>query len=634
MTVKSSTLLIVAACIAFAFLSAFMVFRLPFFFPTSHLTMSESYAAGFNNKVAAISIMLLSVAATLFHGIFVPAGSLPPIQGIKISTRFGWIACSVVVAYQGLLAVLVSIMGMHWGESTYFLEKLPMLLHFHMRMYRDFEFAYGPLLLYVPYWLDLLFGKLDGGRDLGYYVAFLAMHVAGLWLVFYILNQINIPGRCRHFVFLVLTLVVLLPSNLGVNYTYLRFCLFIALLIYLGRQQTIVRMFLVAYLGALLQMAISPEMVLACFGGCLVYCAVAVRRQRNWAWALPCIAPPLAVLTVIAIVGKEYLESIATFSFGYLNMIARPTGYMMLFLLLVLGLVPVAVGRSFASGEKDATLIAAVYVGGLLMVPAALGLCEGPHLLFNSVAFCFLGAFAARWLSPWMRYAAALAVLWVVTFPAAASFLQHRAFIGPILRMDISQHMSNDGKARLAAVMDRVPRARGFVPSLYSGVPQAVDPDLVRRLVGNGRVAAPAGFERETGDRLRSMGILQPGYYYSFYNMADSKAETRVIREMNAAKVVMVPSAPFFWDAPVPSPMRFLGYRVGEWFDYRTIRPSYRPGVEIAAELARNWKVVGSSGGFLFYRRTNDLAASNAAFSAAAGSSGRGPGRRSAWSAE
>ncbi|MHB1699691.1 MAG: hypothetical protein ACYCSN_06060 [Acidobacteriaceae bacterium] len=599
MTAKSRTLLIPAVCIAFASLSVFMVFRLPFLFPPMHRTMSISYAVGFNNKIASLSVMALSLTAFLLYRFLGSKRAFDSLQDDgPISSMIFWIVATVAGVYQGILAYLVAISRMHWGEATYFLEKLPLMRLDHLRPYRDFEFAYGPLMLYVPRLFSIVLAR-DRGDAAGYFVTLILAQMAGLWLLYWTLNNLPMRSRMRSGLFLVIALTIPLSTNMGLNYTLLRFCLAAVVVLFLARQKTVVRALVVAGVGVFLQLAVSPEWAVACSAGCFVFCLGMVWERRAWQWLIPCLGPPLAFLAILLVAGSSYFSDMSKFSYGYLNDVVSPTYPVLLFLLAAIWIAPYGVACALASRSARAKEMLALYMVALAAIPAALGRCDGGHILFNGMLLWCLAVVAASWLRPWAGYMMLTAFVLAFCYPVWVAYPAQRAFIGPIVRRDIGLYANGQ---RIAEWAHRL-RLNSLEASLGKGFPNQSNAADIRKFAGNDAIGTPAGFDWETGEKLRLMGLFHPEYYYAFYNLADAADESQKVHEMEQVKIVMVPTSPFLWFEDVPPPPVFWGFHGGEIFGYHVTHQEYRPGTAVEAELHEHWQLVGTSGIYSFYRR-------------------------------
>jgi len=108
------------------------------------------------------------------------------------------------------------------GEAPYFLDRLDHLSR-GLIPYRQFEFAYGPLLLYPEVWVARL---LHVGYATGYSIVWVASWLIGIWMVWELVRSVDIASRRRTHIFtLICVLIAPAIASRGLNYTALRiFC--------------------------------------------------------------------------------------------------------------------------------------------------------------------------------------------------------------------------------------------------------------------------------------------------------------------------------------------------------------------------------------------------------------------------
>jgi hypothetical protein len=202
-----------------ATLALFLVFWLPYHVPVQP-SVSDSYLFGFSNKTFEV-LLLLFVAALVISerglalGLPGRAASLP----IPQRTLFGVLA--VVAAVCAVMYFLTRGLS-GYDESRYLIDRVRLLAE-GRTPYREFEFAYGPLLLYGPLAIARMFGI---GIESGYYAFWSLTATLGYYLLYQTINRIDFPCSRKRTIFLVFSLGVM-PGllNTGANYTLLRFVL-------------------------------------------------------------------------------------------------------------------------------------------------------------------------------------------------------------------------------------------------------------------------------------------------------------------------------------------------------------------------------------------------------------------------
>jgi hypothetical protein len=436
------------------------VFYLPIVLPVSPVD-SESYLFGYNNRAGAALFILLLASLALY----VKRSRLSlPLADRGSETKQGIAAISLVVA---LASSLLLCLLMWWfispyggfSESSYFIDRLQLLMQ-GKAIYRDFEFAYGPMLLYGPQWLCRAFHLSPGS---GYYLFWCLDHLIGTALLWEVTSELQIAGepialRARSLVFLVLWLFQLWQiSNAGVNYTPLRVVLPVFLVIRLhrlaGRDNSKRKLRAGGYVvfGAALLLAVSPEQAIAFSLAGLLYLPLC-------AWNEGRPFKLLASLMAITFAGLFlYCDNVGLFltmrSFslgGYNFPIFVNVHVLFIFAAVLLCTVYVATGEIRERVRLNSTW---VIVYSCASLPAALGRCDPLHMLNNEigiVACAFLIVW--RWKSAWNR-----AMLVYVMFFLVAPLLLLPRYAGSLFGKAALGHIyaANGPKGTVAVLLDK-----------------------------------------------------------------------------------------------------------------------------------------------------------------------------------
>lgn len=189
-----------------------------------HITVtpvvSESYLFGYNNHAALVLFLLFAAVFAVWMGDTPLLSPSRPDAGTRIlrSRRPLMIALAITVALTGGLAFLTHhTPGIN--ESGYFLDRLGEMGAGRVP-YRQFEFAYGPLFLYLPLGLMRAFHLFLPDS---YLLAWLAEWIAGvfvLWGTVQVAASLS-PHRNSIFIVLFATSIPVVVT-LGENYTALR----------------------------------------------------------------------------------------------------------------------------------------------------------------------------------------------------------------------------------------------------------------------------------------------------------------------------------------------------------------------------------------------------------------------------
>jgi len=158
------------------------------------------------------------------------------------------------------------------GESIYFLDRLQHLAAGELP-YKQFEFAYGPFLLYLPLATAYLF-RLSLAD--GYYISWIAEFALGILLIYGCVSLLPAQPTRKNIMFLLLTFSWWAgPLSFGENYTPFRFFLppFLCLLACRRISSSIAatRTALELLVGEAVILLVSPELAVAFGGATILY---------------------------------------------------------------------------------------------------------------------------------------------------------------------------------------------------------------------------------------------------------------------------------------------------------------------------------------------------------------------------
>jgi hypothetical protein len=255
-------------------------FLLPYAVPVAP-SVSASYVFQFNNRVATLIFLVGAAAfAIYFRGLSLRQA----LRDSRVSRTSAAIAITTCVAAGGLFYWLAGMYGIT-GESTYFISRVSLAAH-GQTIYRDFEFPYGPLLVYLPLWTGKIFHL---GLVGGYVLFWLIDWAAGIWILYRLVNTIEIesPYRTAIFFLLVFDLATGLTDQ-GINYAPVRTLLTAAaaMLVHAARRHgyPLPTVVCVAVASAAFAAALSPEFAIAFMLGTLVFFFVCLRPRPSRFW--------------------------------------------------------------------------------------------------------------------------------------------------------------------------------------------------------------------------------------------------------------------------------------------------------------------------------------------------------------
>jgi hypothetical protein len=365
---------------------AALVLWLPWLVPVQPVR-SDSFVQGFSNAAFLAFLLLLFIAPVFLlyrsRELGAAPGSLRVEAGAGEDTSRLWLRSRALSWYVGCCAFILLVSGelAGYGEAEYFLVR-SLLVAAGKVPYRDFEYAYGPLLLYAPMLLQSL------GFPAGFSQAVLVVleSVAGYGALYFLTMRI-FPRAAGRTMFLALLLASCLsPVMAGQNYTFFRFAAVIALAAYILPRVDAARAPAFALLSGplfLLAWLISPEIALVAGGAFAAIVTMLASRKLLSAAAAAASVAACVLATPLAL---ESYETLLQFSSGGNNFPAYPAWHI-LFFLLCIHLSTAFIARKTVTNHRAEWLLF-IYSVGLL--PGALGRCDPLHVVFYGFGFLLL----------------------------------------------------------------------------------------------------------------------------------------------------------------------------------------------------------------------------------------------------
>ncbi len=594
------------------------IFLVPWFVPHRGPVASASYTLGFNNLVA--SLALAGMLAALFarrrlrsegeggsaelllrEMLFAPG---PRAVSPASRAAFGAMTALTVALLFGWYRLLPYI---NFGEFGSDVSRLDLMV-LGLRPYRDFQYNYGPAMLYPAFWLyQALGGRLS--VDGAYCATLLAHWVAGLWLLHYTASTL-----CRAWhatdVFLCMSLAVL-NFSMGVGYTPLRFVAPLASLLFLHRtfgrwvEAGTVGLPRCAALAALLSLAslsLSPEIGLATGAGIVAFfAALAFTPLRRFSVVVA--VPPLALVIAVLGLSVSYADGIFSVGGGANNFPVLPTLAILLHLAAACVILPRLGAIGVRERNRDGALAIALVAGLGLLFPAAFGRCDQGHVLFNGLGVLML--FLALAVRQPSKVVSALTVgAFIFIHPVVANFLARYDVIDPFQDAIATRKALGEFDARHNEQAWQA--AAGASGRLRYGklLPLSDDLILLRRLPA---VGTPF-YAGELVDRfIKLSGRYSPEYYSGVNMQVYTPGEVRrKIRDLRSMDFVLVPRRHEVYPVVVnESDARFLSQLLffPPWLIPGPRREPYFPGLEVVRQLKEDFTVVGEFRSFELWRR-------------------------------
>ena len=350
-------------------------FTVPYLLPPEEIVTSMSYDYGFNNFVG---IILVCLSILVFGFIGYMRNDLELIlfekETEKLSPRYFWYGASVLM----LFFFWSSLCG-EWilcmPDCSYFLCHIYEMLYGKIP-YKDFAFGYGPLTIYLPYYIYKLIPFISIIN--AYIISVALFHIFGIWCFYEIVNSTNVGKKTKIYLY-VLGYFAFFPFGLGMNYQILRFILPFWALLRCHQMSTKLRL-IYSPLTVVLVLALSPEVGLVYLIAMISYCVFLYYVSRSRLYVAILI---LTLLFSFYFIGAHLPMFILMQSFGsgFYNFPFIPSFHLIVFFICIF-LVAYYVGGAFLQLERFVLEISFVLLAfGLL--PVCLGRCDPGHVVFN-----------------------------------------------------------------------------------------------------------------------------------------------------------------------------------------------------------------------------------------------------------
>lgn len=197
-----------------------LIFVLPYHVPMKHVVFSISYDFGFNNRVAVLGALFSMLAIPFFVGrdaerttmTAAPPGE-PPLSKYPLFLMAALHMAGIAFYF------LVTLVEPGTPDGSYFLSHAINMAH-GLRPYIDFEYAYGPGLVYPTHWLTMT----GLSAHTAYFLFYLAISFAGLCLAWSFAALLPVRNSLKLLVFLMICGISFVSlTTVGVSYTIVRF---------------------------------------------------------------------------------------------------------------------------------------------------------------------------------------------------------------------------------------------------------------------------------------------------------------------------------------------------------------------------------------------------------------------------
>lgn len=532
-----------AAWVAVLAVALLAVFALPWVVPVPvKPVVSDSQAAGFSNRAATIGLALCALAAVAFAArrsarghtgaAFATVAPGDPVDRRLVVAAMGL----AVVAVVGLASVY---RGHPYSDAQYFVDRMLLATSGNVP-YRDFEFTYGPLMLYLPLALSRFAVLLGGESWLGYYAFVALIDLVGIAALAWLLRRLELTRAARNVLFSLVVLWTLLQLPLWANYTLFRFLAGYVAFTFGLRAFTTGRhapwRACAPAVAVALAACVSFEMGVAAAAALGVSLAViALRRPDRRRSALASGAVLALAVAALAALIVGISGMVGAFAGGAFQMPVLPSALAVLYVVSVL-LVAGGTGDALTSVDAEGAAASAGWFALALVLSApSLSRADAIHLFANGLGM-FLAAAAAlsarRTARGPLLYAAALGV---AALPALL-FFQGSAMLPGALAAGV--RAGTISRPAAESVARRIGDPRIGTRYATAAVPD-VTAEQAQRLAERGTVAVLAPLDGMLASSLAERRRLVPTYIWQVFAVTEPMARRMTDQAAEADFLVM-----------------------------------------------------------------------------------------------
>jgi hypothetical protein len=380
------------AILAFLAVGFAALFIIPFHIPVSPV-MSDSYDFGFSNRAALIIfVAFAAIFAYWSGGLGLLAKQPEDVSGVKpMSRRLLYVTLAITAAINLACWFAYRKIGA-FNEGSYEFDRLLQLASGHVP-FRDFEFIYGPFILYFPF---LLYRLLHLPLLDAYFLSWTVEWLGGVYLLWLTIDWVGTTSSRRNGLYLLVFFNFIFATiAMGTNYTPVRFISapFFAILTWRtlrsGRSPLLAT--LTAIAGAAWVLFYSPEQGIAFIGGSFVFFVIFLKRRHLVGWnSIVLLTTGFALLLLLA-ARLHVLDNMLAAAAGGLNLPVLPSIGILTMLLLLIASTCILLNA--VRLNHPGTPLEYLILVAICALPAALGRADFGHIFMNC-----LGAFIASWI--------------------------------------------------------------------------------------------------------------------------------------------------------------------------------------------------------------------------------------------
>lgn len=410
----------------------------PYLFPAP-LSISRSYIAGFSNRVMMLILFIgTGILALWTRGRIGSWGT----ENKPLTWRSLAVALSVSFAFC-LRCFGWFPLTLPGGEGQYFANRVQLLAAGALP-YTQFEFVYGPLLLYPTLWLQKL---LNLSVTPAYVLIWLLFWQIGVVFIWVVVREIDLPiaSRGKVFAFLLVTQLIWAPYG-GISYSPFRayfaaFCIAVVYRIWTRRKNAWV-VSLCSIAAVALGITCSMDQAVGIAVGLLAFLVLlALLHEQEFRWGAVAVYVVGAGMLFLWADRTNLTLPLRSFGGGGYSYPLLPSFpiFITLFIYMVAGCTLYRALHARFLKASDAyenpvdsslwkSIVVPLTVAGCSMIPNALGRCDVIHITAAIPAFvvgvAVIGAMPGLW-----RWWFPSAIVFLALFPLATPHVAHHVKI-------------------------------------------------------------------------------------------------------------------------------------------------------------------------------------------------------------
>lgn len=591
------------------------VFLLPFYIPRKIPAVSPSYDYGFNNTIAVIALCLsLFIGTIAFYKPFCKKVQFLQIGGLFTKKNDAGLSIKFVLII--LFVHFFAILGLYllnanygYGEGNYFLVRIDRLA-LGQKPYKDFEYAYGLLMIYLPKLITDVF-KFSTSVP-GYYISLTILEAIGILFLHYVINSFNVPAKNKKVIFLIIGLSCI-PLSLGMNYILIRFITPIASLLALkeivGKLENgslkncfffAIATVTISVLNFLTSMEVGIAVLLSIAG--YLFFSVVINKKTYHIVTL--LAAAILITALILLMGKSFGITITAFAAGGNNWVVIPSPSIVLFLISFL--VVNFIFCTWLLTKNVSFLTCTLLIFNIIMLVGAFGRCDPGHIywygLSSLITMWMLTAYTNT--RNFKIYTIAFILIFGIGMFASGLFLYKTELSTLVARYFISK-----GKVKsLDEFAEHVHYDTAIINRYADRLNEKIDFEGISKY---NKIALPFDVDPAIYLYLLKNNIYAPEYYTGYFSNTFTpyqiNAKLKALQDSNH-KYMIVPEAVynFNYTSDIAAEKRFISISFLYPYNYTKKRDSqkmYAPVYTYIHDKFRPLEVVKN--GFLLVERIN-----------------------------